>query len=100
MHLGKRFLAAIFSVVVYSFHFFISSIENLQYKILTTLLTKYSTILQIQYHKEQDITSTPWFLEGKEKKKKSNKAKLHRTIVPCGLSYLVSQKQFNNVGGL
>ena len=34
--------------------FYISSIKNLQYKILTTPLTKYSTILQIQYYEEQD----------------------------------------------
>ena len=46
---------------------------------LTTLLTKYSTTLQIQYHEEQDIMSTPWLWQ-KKKKKKSNEAKLHRTI--------------------
>ena len=37
-------------------------------QILITLLTKYSTIIQIQYHEEQDVMSTPW-LEGGEKRK-------------------------------
>ena len=47
---------------------FISSIENLQYTVLFILLTKYSTILQIQYKEEQDIMSTLWLEGGKEKK--------------------------------
>ena len=58
--------------------FYISSIKNLQYKILTTLLTKYSTILQIHYHEEQDIMSTPWLLE---EKREGKKAKLHKTLL-------------------
>ena len=56
--------------ILTSFYVYISSIKNSQYKILTTLLTKYSTILHIQYHEEQDIMSTPWLLEGKEEEKK------------------------------
>ena len=39
--------------------------------ILTTLLTKYSAILQIQYHEELDIISTPWLEGGKEEKKQN-----------------------------
>ena len=59
--------------------FFISSIKNIyKYKILITLLTKYSTILQIQYHEEQDIMSTPWL---QEEKREGKKARLHRTIL-------------------
>ena len=53
-----------------TFFCYASSIENLLYKILTTLLAKYSTILQIQFHEEQDIMSTPWFSEEKEEEKK------------------------------
>ena len=53
--------------------FYISSVRILQYKILTTLLTKYSTILQIQCHEEQDIMSTTWLLQEKgEQEKKEN----------------------------
>ena len=68
--------------------FYISSIGNLQYKILTTLLTNYFTILQIQYHEEQDIMSTSWLLEGKEEEKKSK------------TTYNYTQKENSEEGGL
>ena len=41
--------------------------------VLHYVLTKYSTILQIQYHEEQDIMSTFWLLEGKDEEERAIK---------------------------
>ena len=57
--------------------FYLLSIKNLQYWILTTLLTEYSTTLQIKYHEEQDIMSTPWGKRRRLREKKQNYIELH-----------------------